>query len=123
MNEKQFAFQLRHYLNLGAEQIDRKTTDRLFAARQLALKHHRLSAEARLAGAGYVSLDVVLAHARTIVTLVALALAVAGVYLWNSVEQASSMGEIDSALLADELPIKAYLDRGFDAWLKDTSQQ
>jgi hypothetical protein len=123
MNEKQFAFTVRHYLNLSAEQIDRKTTDRLYAARQLALKHHRLSAEARLAGAGRVSLEVVLSHARTVATLVALALVVAGIYVWNSVDQASRMEEIDSALLADELPIKAYLDRGFDAWLKDTSQQ
>jgi hypothetical protein len=26
--------------------------------------------------------------------------------------------ELDTQLLADELPIDAYLDKGFEAWLK-----
>jgi hypothetical protein len=30
--------------------------------------------------------------------------------------------EIDSALLTSELPINAYLDQGFDAWLKRSSE-
>ena len=30
---------------------------------------------------------------------------------------------IDSALLADDLPINAYLDKGFQAWLSELSSQ
>jgi hypothetical protein len=32
------------------------------------------------------------------------------------------LGAVDAGLLADELPIGAYLDKGFDAWLDDTSE-
>ena len=30
----------------------------------------------------------------------------------------AEFADIDSQLLADDLPIDAYLDKGFDAWLK-----
>jgi hypothetical protein len=51
-----------------------------------------------------------------------LALGVAGVSYWSSMERAAEIEDVDSALLSDDLPINAYLDRGFDAWLKRTSQ-
>jgi hypothetical protein len=44
-----------------------------------------------------------------------------GTYYWNAFEQVQENEEIDSALLADELPPSAYLDRGFHAWLERTS--
>ncbi len=33
------------------------------------------------------------------------------------------LGAIDAGLLAGDLPIDAYLDKGFDAWLEDTSSE
>ena len=65
--------------------------------------------------------DVLLPQARTLVALLGLALAVIGVTYWNNYEQAAENEEIDSALLADELPINAYLDRGFHVWLEQPS--
>jgi len=44
-------------------------------------------------------------------------------YYWNSFDQASEFEEIDSALLADDLPPKAYLDPGFQAWISHYAQQ
>ena len=38
-------------------------------------------------------------------------------------ERAAELEEIDSALLADDLPINAYLDKGFQAWLSEHSSQ
>ena len=38
-------------------------------------------------------------------------------------QRVAELGEIDSALLADELPISAFTDIGFDAWLKHNSSQ
>lgn len=56
-----------------------------------------------------------------ILSLVMLAFlaSLAGVVAWQSfAQQPSEIAEIDAALLADELPINAYLDKGFDSWLK-----
>jgi hypothetical protein len=32
------------------------------------------------------------------------------------------LAEVDAGLLTDELPINAYLDKGFDSWLKRSSR-
>ena len=37
---------------------------------------------------------------------------------WQTAQQAHDIEETDAAILASELPIEAYLDRGFQAWLK-----
>jgi hypothetical protein len=55
--------------------------------------------------------------------MVGLAVGVAGVSVWNEFEKAAENEEIDSALLADDLPINAYLDKGFQAWLSEHSSQ
>ena len=58
---------------------------------------------------------------RTFLAILALLLGVVFAYYWNAFEQASENEEIDSALLAEELPPNAYLDRGFQAWLEKHS--
>jgi hypothetical protein len=40
---------------------------------------------------------------------------------WQAVQQARELAEIDAQLLVSDLPIDAYLDRGFQNWLKATS--
>lgn len=52
-----------------------------------------------------------------------LVVGVAGVTTWNDFQKAAENAEIDSALLADDLPINAYLDKGFQAWLSEHSSQ
>jgi hypothetical protein len=37
---------------------------------------------------------------------------------WQSVQQVRDIEETDAAILTSDLPIEAYLDRGFPAWLK-----
>jgi hypothetical protein len=44
-----------------------------------------------------------------------------GTYYWNHFEQAAENEEVDSALLSDDLPPAAYLDKGFQAWLERSS--
>jgi hypothetical protein len=58
---------------------------------------------------------------RTFVALVAVSIGVLGSHYWSAFVQATENEEIDSALLADELPPSAYLDRGFDEWLERDS--
>ncbi|MDX1375359.1 MAG: DUF3619 family protein, partial [Burkholderiales bacterium] len=54
------------------------------------------------------------------VLLVPLVLLVLGLVFLYSAQQsrrAAEAVELDTQLLADELPIDAYLDKGFEAWL------
>jgi hypothetical protein len=36
---------------------------------------------------------------------------------WQSMQQVGELAETDAAILSSELPIEAYLDRGFQNWL------
>ena len=38
---------------------------------------------------------------------------------WQIAQQTRDIEETDAALLTSELPIEAYLDRGFQNWLKE----
>jgi len=47
----------------------------------------------------------------------------AAIYTWQQNQRAAELEEIDSQLLTDDLPIDAYLDRGFPNWLKKRSAE
>jgi hypothetical protein len=50
---------------------------------------------------------------------------VGGVYFydyWTILQQASEIAELDSALLGSDLPVDAFLDKGFENWLKGSGQ-
>lgn len=121
MKERDFAYKVRRLLDQGARDIDRDTADKLRQARQAALAGQKIPGQLSLAGIGHMAADVLLPQTRTLVALMGLAIAVIGVTYWNDYEQAAENEEIDSALLADDLPINAYLDRGFHAWLEQPS--
>ncbi|TRZ65415.1 MAG: DUF3619 family protein [Rhodocyclaceae bacterium] len=122
-DDLELTYKIRHVLDHGSASLDRKTCDKLLAARQQALSHQKTAvAGLSLAGVGQVVGDVILPQARTLAALLALACGVVGTYYWNSFQQASENEEIDSALLADDLPINAYLDRGFHTWLDHSPQ-
>jgi hypothetical protein len=124
MNELQFPYQVRHYLDQGTERMDRDTARRLHGAREKALAHVPVSSSRLgLAGLGQLSHDWLWPALRSLIALLLVVLGVAATSYWDSVQQAAETEEVDTALLADELPIDAYLDRGFDAWLKHSSPQ
>ncbi len=125
--DKEFGYKTRQILNEGLDHLDGKIARRLHESRQSALTKQRQSIGVlRLAGLGQ-GLDFdFAAHARTLLAIVALSIGATGTYYWNAFEQAQVFEEIDSALLADELPPSAYLDKGFHAWLErgsDTPSQ
>jgi hypothetical protein len=41
---------------------------------------------------------------------------------WYQSQLQAEIIEIDTEVLTGELPLDAYLDRGFDAWLKRSSE-
>lgn len=120
----QLARKLGQALDRSTDDLDRGIRDKLQTARQCALDHQKKVAVAglSLAGVGHFTSDVLLPQARMLATLSALVLGVVGTYYWNNFQQAAENEEIDSALLTDDLPINAYLDRGFRAWLEHSSQ-
>jgi hypothetical protein len=55
---------------------------------------------------------------RYVIPVAALVLGLLGVVYVNTGTVSTDMADIDAALLTDELPINAFLDQGFDSWLK-----
>lgn len=123
MNENtEFGYKTRQILNQGVDSLDQEVAGRLHDARQNALRCQRVSVRGlRMAGIGHTVEVAFLANARNLLAVMALSVGVIGTYYWNAFEQAQENEEIDSALLADELPPSAYLDRGFQAWLERAS--
>ncbi|NJD34026.1 MAG: DUF3619 family protein [Betaproteobacteria bacterium] len=123
MNEDiEFGYKARQILNQGVDSLDRKVARRLHDARQAALHCQRAPVRGlRIAGIGQTVELAFLPTARNLLAVLALSVGVMGTYYWNAFEQAKENEEIDSALLADELPPSAYLDRGFQAWLERAS--
>jgi hypothetical protein len=120
MNEPHFGNRIRHLLNQGAP-LDASVSAKLRAARELALARQKPEASQGLVWTGgilgrvggFSGLTL-----RLIVPLVALAIGLAATYTWEQNQRAAEVEELDALLLTGELPIDAYLDRGFEAWLK-----
>ena len=120
MNELHFTRRIRHHLDQST-QLDRATADKLRAARELAISRQRPEPAPVLAwaddvfgnGWGWAGLS-----ARVLLPAAMLIVAVAGIYNWQEKQRLAEVVEIDSQLLTDDLPIDAYLDRGFENWLK-----
>jgi hypothetical protein len=120
MNEEQLGRKVRQILEHG-DPLDAKTAARLHEARLRALSRQRTAPAwglawadnvlGRLDGWGGLSL-------RVLAPLLVLAAGIAGIYAWDQQQRMAEVAEIDALLLADDLPIDAYLDRGFQNWLK-----
>jgi len=120
MNEPHFGNRIRHLLNQGAP-LDASISARLRVARELALAHQKPESAqglvlaggmlGRLGGLRGLSLRLVLPAA-------ALAIGLVATYSWEQNQRAAEVEELDALVLTGDLPIDAYLDRGFEAWLK-----
>ena len=118
-DEQLFAHKLKHHLDHGADRLNALTLNKLMLARQHALSHQRVAVTAlSLAGAGHFVQGTLMPRARVMLALLALTTGVLGTYYWNELQQTEENEEIDSALLADDLPINAYLNHGFHTWLE-----
>ena len=121
MNEQQTAYRIRQLLNRGLD-LDAGKLARLKAARERALARQRVTAPIfvlawadSVAGrfGGPVSLI-----PRMLLPMAVLILGLTAVNQWRDTQTAAEIEEIDAAVLTGDLPLDAYLDKGFDAWLK-----
>jgi Protein of unknown function (DUF3619) len=125
--EEYLARQICRTLDRGTLEIDPVINERLRAARERALARRIVAAgNVEILGAGGAALRLggndERHPVRSLFAILALLLGVSLAYYWNAFEQAGENEEIDSALLADDLPPKAYLDPGFQAWLSHYAQ-
>ena len=125
MSEHQFGYRIRQRLNQEAG-IDESILLKLETARQQAIQKQR-----KLAPSAFdVVLDGVLGRASTPESLMAklllpsvvLIFGLMAIQSWRQFQIAAEIEEIDTAVLTGDLPIDAYTDTGFDAWLKRSSQ-
>ena len=124
MNEKQFGFRIKQTLNRGLS-LDEATLERLKNARLGALEKHRITAPEPVFAAakniGGINGDAFSASMRIVLPLIML---IVGLYVsnhWYQAQLHEEIIEIDTEVLMGDLPMDAYLDKGFDAWLKRSS--
>ena len=124
MNQTETAKKITAYLDKGTAQLKAGTAYKLQAARQAALYAMRLpqhSSELVLAdsrGGSQGGGRPLLSDARLWIGMLLLIGGVLFFQNWQIAQQTRDIEETDAALLTSELPIEAYLDRGFQNWLK-----
>ena len=128
-NEIKFANKIRQALTEGVRSsVSGRVAERLRAAREQALGRRKVEREPALAWARSTAVGVIGGFGGfggfSLRALLPTALLIAGViaiYSWQQDQRAADIEELDAKLLTDDLPIDAYLDRGFETWLKKVS--
>jgi hypothetical protein len=109
-------------LDEGADRLGPAVRERLLAARKEALGRYREQPVRAwdLVAVGNATARYLEDHpnARFLIAGAALLVALAGVAYWPGMNGTGELAEIDVGLLTGDLPIDAYLDKGFDSWLK-----
>ena len=124
MNEQQIAYRIKQLLNRGLD-LDAGKLARLKAAREAALVRQRV--ESRVPAWAWA--DNVIGKSggpsalfpRLLLPMAVLILGLIAINQWRDTQVAAEIEEIDTAVLTGDLPLDAYLDKGFDAWLKRSS--
>lgn len=129
------AYKIRHALNENLDALPASTTERLAAARALALSRKKPDAAgaatarpSRPAKRPLFDLKALfsgpsLARFAVAVPILALVIGLGGVYEYEQEQRLAAMADVDAAMLADELPLTAYLDHGFNAYVESQQRQ
>jgi hypothetical protein len=129
--ELEFALKVRRALDARAAALPGATTERLAAARRAALARKKPEAATApvfipaFAGAAGAHAPVranrpQASFARRLLRAWPLALLLAGlvgIAYWEDMQRTAELADIDAAMLSDDLPLNAYLDHGFNAYL------
>ncbi len=132
MNESQFGAKIKGYLDDSSAGLKAGTAYRLQQARAEALARlaePQHAAELTLAGAhggvGIMRHSVAGQRTHRLWTnrklwagILAIVVVSVSFHQWQSAQQIRELEETDAAILSSDLPIDAYLDRGFNNWLK-----
>lgn len=109
----------RQTLDASCRDLSPEITARLSKGIQQALAHQKqTSGWLHMFNGSTLSMVGVMRPARTVLALLAMVAGMMGSYYWNSYQNAEDNIDVDTALLSDELPMDAYTDQGFRAWLE-----
>jgi len=127
MNEQELASKIVQHLDQGLDHLKQGTLYQLQSARKAALERYNKAPQPvfGLAWAGDVAFHIGQSRhfkLRNLLALGLLLLGLIGVTYWQVAIQTNDIAEIDANLLSGDLPIDAYLDSDFEAWLKRSSQ-
>ncbi|MBQ5949101.1 DUF3619 family protein [Massilia sp. ST3] len=122
------AYKIRHALNEQLDAMPASTTDRLAQARARAMARKKPHAPQQAVRTGWFDFGVLLSgqalsRVAVAVPLLALVIGMGGVYQHEQQQKLAELADIDAAVLADELPLTAYLDTGFNAYLESQQRQ
>ncbi len=124
--DHEVAAKIVEHLDHGAERLDPGTRERLAAARKLAMSRYRERPEPAWGFAWAMNAigqrGEQRTHATRYLAVVTLFLVLIGFGYWQTMAPGNDFSDVDVNLLTDELPINAYLDNGFDSWLKRASR-
>jgi hypothetical protein len=126
MKEERYGYRVRQLLNHGLNDIPPTASRRLEAARHLALSKQKQPVhQAVLAHAGNwsISSSSNIPYLKQILAITALLLGMWISFYLDSMNYVSALEEVDSALLADDLPPEAFMDNDFFEWLKDDTSE
>jgi hypothetical protein len=125
------AYKIRHALNENLDNLPASTTDRLAAARARALSRKKADAPVSAGKQqqrplfdfrSVLSMQWV-ARAAVAAPLLAMVAGLVGVYQVEREQRVAELADLDAAVLSDDLPLTAYTDHGFNAYLVQQQQQ
>ena len=122
MNEELYASRVRQVLNHSLQDIPPLSARRLEAARHLALSRQKQAMPVMVTaghGTSLFRLTTDNRYVRQLLVALALLLGMWISFYMDSVKYLTAIEEVDSALLADDLPPEAFMDNDFLEWLKD----
>lgn len=130
--ELNFAYKVRHALNEAADNLPSSSAERLASARKIALSRKKSESGLRVllnqralageAGSFFGTRPSWLARIGLALPLLVVALGLTSIYRHEQQSLISELAEIDAAVLADELPLSAYVDHGFNAYLANRGE-
>lgn len=128
MNAKDlnFAYRVKHALDQNLDNLPISAADRLASARKIALSRKRPNTlrvritQLAFAGqfGGYLHERMSwLGRVGVMTPLLIGALVFVGLYEFEQEQRIAELADLDVAVLADDLPVSAYVDQGFNAYL------
>jgi Protein of unknown function (DUF3619) len=135
--ENEFALKVRRALDENINSLPAASLDKLAAARRTAIarkKPEKVAVAAPVfapvlagaglapgsfgaAGSGHAGKRGRFSRLALAWPLLALVIGLAGIAYWEDQQRTAELADIDAAMLSDNLPLDAYLDHGFNAYL------
>ncbi|MDR3479884.1 MAG: DUF3619 family protein [Burkholderiaceae bacterium] len=130
--ELNFGYKVRHALNEGLDTLPSSTAERLASARKAALSRKKSDAPLRVLVRKNVLAGQVgnffsepfswLGRLGLAIPVVVLVIGLVGIIQYEQQQRITETADIDAAMLTDDLPLTAYADHGFNAYLEKRAE-